>query len=62
MRVPKKKIEAAEEGENFDATSRRSGKSSKSAQKSIKNEEIEWEDKVLTVPTKGETYRILVVH
>jgi len=31
VRVPKKKLEPNEEGENFDATSRRSGKSSKSA-------------------------------
>lgn len=67
IRIPFKKPEPVEEGEEpeLDAKSQKSAKSGKSSKKPKEEpapEEIETEDKIDAIPTQGDSYQIYVVH
>jgi hypothetical protein len=67
IRIPFKKPEVAEEGEEVvdEGKSQKSGKSGKSGAPKKDEpapEEIEPEDKIEAIPTKGDSYQIYVVH
>lgn len=60
VRIPYKRPD--EEGSEAGAVTARSGRSGRSSRKAGALEEIEYEDRVLAVPSQGDTYQVLVVH